>query len=156
MSLSARLAGPACPDLFVQWFDSQPGSRQAGLGMVVGVWAQPTCWGTGFFRPPSWLLQTSLCGRSPGRAAAQGLRECSTSRPLGPLTSRAQKPSRRRMNPGCCLSSHLPGHVVSQPADPPRDDNQATWNAILHSQSLFAPVYTGKVSCGPVQPSSAC
>ena len=106
MSLSARLAGPACPDLFVQWFDSQPGSRQAGLGMVVGVWAQPTCWGTGFFRPPSWLLPTSLCGRSPGRAAAQGLRECSTSRPLGPLTSRAQKPSRRRMNPGCCLSSH--------------------------------------------------
>ena len=50
----------------------------------------------------------------------------------------------------------LPGHVLSQPADPPRDDNQATQTAILHSQSLFAPEYTGKVSYGPVQPSSAC
>lgn len=35
-----------------------------------------------------------------------------------------------------------------------RGDNQPAWNAILHSQSLFAPVYTQeRCPVGPVQPS---
>lgn len=53
--------GPACPDLFVQWFDSQLGSWQAGLGMVVGVWAQPACWGP--LLPRSLLVAPDLTVR---------------------------------------------------------------------------------------------